>query len=229
MRLAETVRRLRKPADPLGSGEHPVILHPGVVERYVLGTLLGNLDGATVCHGEGRFRPEHFGSGEAQFREDLSLLLDPLVPLRSGSYRFTVEGLPASPCTFIEGGRLLQPILDTKYARRLGRAPTPPPYDMDTIYLEGPPVLDLEQAWSAADGGALVLSVLGIHTQDPASGDFSLAAPQCLRIGRGGTLGRLRATLSGNLWSVLQSDDLRFVRFPGEHTPGILLRCRLDG
>lgn len=225
-RLALTVRLLGKPADPLAPGERSVLLHPGVVERYVLGTLLGNLDGATVWNGEGRFRREDFGSGKALLREDLTLRLDPLVPLRSGSYRFTVEGLPAARCTFVSRGRLLQPILDVKYARRLGRKPTPPPYDMDTLFLEGPEPLAPEEAWGSAD--ALVLSVLGIHTQDPASGDFSLSAPQCLRIGDGGPVGRLRATLSGNLWSVLQSPDLALVRFPGEHTPGLLFRCRLD-
>ena len=47
---------------------------------------------------------------------------------------------------------------------------------MDTIFLEGPPATDLDDAVALADGGALVLSVLGVHTQDFTSGDFSLSA-----------------------------------------------------
>ena len=43
-----------------------------------------------------------------------------------------------------------------------------------------------------------MLSVLGIHTQDSASGDFSLSAPQVLRIDEGALGGRSRATISGN-------------------------------
>ena len=37
-------------------------------------------------------------------------------------------------------------------------------------------------AGGGSDDGALVLSVLGVHTQDSASGDFSLSAPQALRV-----------------------------------------------
>ena len=81
---------------------------------------------------------------------------------------------------------------------------------------------------SQASGGALILSVLGTHTQDSASGDFSLSAPQALAIGPSGLAGRLRATISGNLFDTLSSDALRFVRFDHEHTPGLLFPCRLD-
>ena len=77
-------------------------------------------------------------------------------------------------------------------------------------------------------GGVLVLSVLGVHTQDSASGDFSLSAPQALHANHGALGGRLRGTISGNLFEALNSPDLTFVAFPGEHTPGLLLPCRFD-
>ena len=74
----------------------------------------------------------------------------------------------------------------------------------------------------------MVLSVLGVHTQDFTSGDFSLSAPQAITIGPKGLAGRLRATISGNVFELLRSPELELVRFPGEHTPGLLVRCRLD-
>ena len=74
----------------------------------------------------------------------------------------------------------------------------------------------------------MVLSVLGVHTQDFTSGDFSLSAPQTLAVGPSGLEGRLRATISGNVFELLRAPDLALVRFPGEHTPGLLVRCRLD-
>ncbi len=205
-----------------------MILHPRVVEDYAIDTLLSNLDGATVAHGEGHFRREQFGSDEPVLREDLGLRLDPLRPLSSGSYRFTREGVPAATCRYIERGRLLRPLLDLKYARRLGLSPTPLPHSMDTLFLEGSASIPLELALQRAVGGALVLSVLGVHTQDSASGDFSLSAPQVLRIGADGYAGRLKATLSGNLFDLLQDDRLELVAFEGEHTPGLLVDCRLD-
>lgn len=227
-RLVRTASRLRVDAEPMTGGVHPVLLHPRVVESYVLETLLTNLGGAAVFHGEGHFRREQFGSARPVLREDLTLRLDPLEPLKLGSYRFTSEGVPAAPCSFIDRGRLVSPILGLKYARRLGLPPTPLPYGLDTIHLEGPEPLDLDAALEEMDNGALILSVLGVHTQDSASGDFSLSAPQALRVSGGERGGRIRATISGNLFDLLADETLRLVRFDGEHTPGLLLRCRLD-
>ncbi len=227
-RLVELAARLRETAEPGTGGERPVLLHPHVVERYALSTLLHNLQGSTIAHDEGHFRREQFGAGEPAIREDLSLRLDPLVPLRSGSYRFTTEGVPAARFTYIEHGRLRSPILDLKYASRLELEPTPPPYSMDTLHLEAASETRFDDAVRDAVGGVLVLSVLGVHTQDAASGDFSLSAPQTLGIGPGGVGGRLRCTISGNLFRVLRDERLRLVRFDGEHTPGLLFPGRVD-
>jgi len=227
-RLIETRKALAETAAPPAGGIHPLILHPDVVERLVLGTLLHNLDGATVEHGEGRFRREQFGGPEPVLRQDMTLRLDPLQPLRSGSYRFSVEGLPADRCTFIESGRLVRPLLDLKYARRLGMAPTPIPYDSDVLHLEGSTPRPLAETCAVAGRSVLILSVLGLHTQDRGSGDFSLSAPQALVVDAEGFAGSLRATFSGNLFELLQDDATRFVAFEGEHTPGLLVHCRLD-
>ena len=227
-RLMDTVEQMNHPAESLEGGMHPVLLHPNVVEGYVLDTLLSNMSGNAVAHGEGHFQREQFGSDKPVLREDISLRLNPLQPLKRGSYRFTSEGVPAAPCTYIERGRLIQPLLDMKYARRLGLEPNPLPMGTDTLSFEGAVALELEAAFTEAAGGALILSVLGAHTQDSASGDFSLSAPHALALDPGGPAGRLRATISGNLFEILASDGLRFVRFQGEPTPGLLFPCRLD-
>jgi PmbA protein len=226
--LVTLVLALRASATTQPGGLVPVLLHPDVVEEYVLGVLLHNLDGAQVAHGTGAFRKEQFGDVAPVLREDVTLRTDPLVPLAAGAYRFSQEGLPAAPCTYVDSGRLKSPILDLKYARRLGWPVTAIPAAMDTLFFEGPPVLSHEAAIAASPGGALVLSVLGVHTQDFSSGDFSLSAPQTLAIGNHGFTGRLRATISGNVFERLRSKELALVRFPGEHTPGLLMRCRLD-
>jgi len=226
--LVEFVLGLRTTAASRPGGILPVILHPDVVDDYVLGVLLHNLDGTQVAHGTGAFRKEQFGSGAPVLRDDLTLRTDPLIPMAAGAYRFSQEGLPSRPCVFVDKGRLMTPLLDLKYARRLGLAPTSNPSSMDTLFFEGPPSISYDDALASADGGALVLSVLGVHTQDFSSGDFSLSAPQTLAIGPDGLEGRLRATISGNVFELLRSPELSLVRFPGEHTPGLLVHCRLD-
>jgi PmbA protein len=220
---------LREDASKRPGGLVPVLFHPDVVEELFIAALLHNLDGAAVAHGTGAFRREQFDAREPVLREDLTLRHDPLVPLAAGAYRFTQEGLPARAVTYVVGGRLVSPLLDTKYARRLALTPTPSPSAMDTVFLEGPEPRSYEAAAAEAAGGALVLGVLGVHTQDFTSGDFSMSAPQTLALGDGGRFGgRLRATISGNLFAILRSPALRLVAFPGEHTPGILALCHLD-
>jgi PmbA protein len=226
-RLVATVERLRGPEAAVRSGIVPVLLHPNVVEEYVLDTLFHNLDGAAVAHGESAFGLDAFGSDRPVLREDLALRLDPLLPLRSGAYRISGEGVPASRISFVEGGRLSTPVLDLKYARRLSRPPTAIPYAMDAVRFEGEHEAALPAALSRASGGLLVLHVLGVHTQDPSSGDFSLSAPQSLAVSDGSLGGRVRATISGNLFDLLRRDDTAFVRFEGETTPGLLVRCRV--
>jgi PmbA protein len=190
--------------------------------------LFENLDGASIAHGRSRFARGQIGSDEPVVREDLDLAVDPLQPLRAGSYRFTTEGVPASRCRFLHRGRIEHVVLDLKYARRLGGEPTALPHGMDAVRFGGPELRPLADALAASAGGALIPSVLGAHTLDAASGDFSLAAPQAVRIDGGALGGRARATISGNVFDLLRSDSLALVEFPDETTPGLLVRCRVD-
>jgi PmbA protein len=224
--LMKTAAQVATETPPIESGTRRVLLHPRVVESYVLGTLMQNLDGSAVAHEESAFSRERFGSGEASLREDIGLSIDPLQPHRSGSYRFTGYGLPAAPTTFIERGRLVQPILDVKYGRRLGLPPTPVPFGHDTVAFGTDERLAESDALAQAD--VLVLSVLGVHTQDTISGDFSLSAPMALVVREGRIDGRIRGTISGNVWDTLRNPDLRFVEMPHETTPGMLMTCRFD-
>lgn len=224
--LADRATALREPASAPAGGVVPVLLDPSVVEAFVIPATLHHFQGATVANGEGRFGREHFARRDAVFRDDLSVRVDPLLPLRAGSYRFTLEGVPAAPCTYLDRGCLVTPILDFKYARRLGREPTPVPHGTDALFLECDTVVDEAAGRDAA--AVWIFSVLGVHTQDFSSGDFSLSAPQGLRLGDGEFRGRLGGTISGNLFEVLRSPAMRFVRFEGEHTPGILAPIRFD-
>lgn len=224
--LMLTAAEIAKEGAKVSPGVHRVLLHPRVVENYVLGTLFQNLDGAAVAHEESAFERSRFGSDSPSLREDIELSIDPLQPYRSGAYRFTGFGLPAAPCTYVELGRLVQPVLDVKYARRLKLEPTPVPFANDTVRFGTQERMPYARALEQA--GVLVLSVLGVHTQDHISGDFSLSAPIALALDAGAPAGRLRGTISGNLWDTLREADLRFVDVPHETTPGMLFRCRFD-
>lgn len=221
-------RALSEPSELRGGADRPVLLHPDVVESWVIPALLKNLSGRAVDRGESAFDAASFRERRPLLGERLTIALDPTRPLGSGSYRFTPEGIPARPVTLVDGGRLVSPILDLKHARRFGLLPTAVAHGTDTVALSGVPRLSAAEAMGDADGGLVALRVLGVHTLDAASGDFSLAAPQSLRIAGGRARGRVRATLVGNLFEALRDPRLRFVAFEGEPQPGILIRGRVD-
>lgn len=64
-----------------------------------------------------------------------------------------------------------------------------------------------EELLGIIDTGYLVQSVMGAHTANPTSGDFSVTSSTILRIENGDIVGPLaQAGISGNLVSALQSN-----------------------
>jgi predicted Zn-dependent protease len=224
---ADLAVRLGRAEEPVASGLCPVIFHPVLVEMLLQTFLFGNLSGHAVYHGQSAFRREQFDEREQPFRQDLRVGVDPTRPWAAGSYRFTAEGIPAAPTDFIRQGALVTPILDRKYARRFGRPPTALPGSGDTLILEGPPRITFTEALRTAGAGLFALGLLGLHTQDPSRGEFSLSAPQGLSIRGGELAGRSRVVLSADLLGLLATDDLHLVEFPGFEVPGLLMPCRV--
>jgi PmbA protein len=227
-RAIEILRCLREdvrvPSGPLDGA----LLHPDVVSGWVIPSILHNLSGRAVARGESAFRIGDFRDGAGRYGSALGVEIDPLRPLHPGSYRFSAEGVPAARTVLVEGGRLRTPVLDRKHARRFALPPTAIPLTTDSVVLSGLPRSREESFLSVLDRGILVLRVLGVHTLDPASGDFSLAAPQALAIVSGRPAGRLRVTLAGNLFEALRDPSARLVDFEGEPQPGLFLRCGVE-
>lgn len=210
----------------LVSGEMEVVLEPDVVEGLIGHYLLGNMLGSNVANGQSAYRPDDFGTRQIM-REDLSLRIEPLRPMHSGSYYCTREGVPAADLTLVDKGLLVSPVLDVKYANRLGKRPTPLAQNTSSLVLHCP----LEEEKQIMQGGAaslLVCSVLGLHTQDATSGNFSLTAGQALEVQRDGSVGgKIKAVISGNIFNALNEKDTRFARVPGKDFPMMRLRCRV--
>lgn len=220
---AQYLQPLRTSTDGISNGRHTVVLHPDVAYSLFSFYVWGNLGGSAVYHGQSPFTIDHFRNNERVFRNDLLVTVEPWEPLGLGSFSYTGEGLPSAPATYIERGRLTQPILDLKYARRLGLPPTTPPGGAHSIHMRS----DTQTAWSTLqpqlDTAILVLGVLGLHTQDRSSGTYSLATSQALLIKNGTLAGRIKATLNGNFFDQLRDDALRFVEFEGQPTPAFVL------
>ncbi len=217
------LQHLRAPMDGGSSGTRIVVLHPDVAYSLFSFYVWGNLGGSAIYHGQSPFRIEDFRRGQQVFRDDLTVRVDPWQPLGPGSFMYTSEGLPSAPVTYIDRGRLTQPVLDLKYARRLALAPTTPPGSEQSVLIEAGDVSDWEMLLGELDDAILVLSVLGLHTQDRTSGNYSLSTSQALLVRDGQVRGRVKATLNGNLFDQLRDTRVRLVRFKGQHSPGFAL------
>lgn len=210
-----------------------VILTPRVVESFIGHYVMHNLAGENVAEGRSRYSLEQFREGARVFRDDVSLIIDTAVPMGPGSYLCTSEGIPSGRAALIEGGRLAAPILNMKYARRCKMAPTPipaggmPPGHAG-LMLRAENIESWAQLFSRADDAILVDSVLGMHTQDPTTGNFSLAVPDGIVMRAGQFAGAAKVVISGNFMSAMNEVDTRFALSEDDPNPGIELTCHVE-
>ncbi|HYH04748.1 MAG TPA: metallopeptidase TldD-related protein, partial [Bacillota bacterium] len=220
--ITETVRvgkLLQQNAAAKLSGPVTLILPPDTFESLCSHFLLTNLYGSLVVNRQSRFTAEDFTGNRQILREDLDLVANPLLPYRSFSYICSAEGVPAKAQTFIKDGRLLTPVLNLKYAKKMGMEPT--------ALLGGGFFIKSRQpmpGWDELIGqtkrGLIVYSVLGLHTQDASSGQFSLTADQCLMVEDGQITGKVKAVINGDFLASLLKPESQFCTVAGEDNPG---------
>ncbi|MBI4493620.1 MAG: hypothetical protein HY690_12590 [Chloroflexi bacterium] len=223
--VGRTVEALKQP-DQFSPGPMPVVLPPSVLEEFVRTFLGANLAGSGVVNGQSAFKLEDFTSGRQVARADVDLWVDTTLPLEPAASPCSSEGVPGGRLALVRGGKLVTPMLDLKYAARAGLPPTPVPRGHPGLLLRlGSPLATESQLIGQVERGLLVLSVLGMHTQDPTTGTYSLVAPQSRVIRNGQLGGTAKAVLAGNFFANLQDAATRFASFPLELNPGALLHC----
>ncbi|KGP76615.1 peptidase [Desulfosporosinus sp. Tol-M] len=189
-------------APPVGS-QTQVILAPSLTEDMLGQFILPNFSGDRVLEGQGAFSKESFLEHKLVFHPHFSLLLDPLRPLELGSYLVTSEGVPADRTVLARNGKLQTPFLRVKDSVRWGAKPTAIPRGTAGLYLKHKTEVSWAEALQDVEDGVLVLTVLGLHTQEVVSGSYSLSAPHSLRILKGQIVGKTDVKLTGNFFADL--------------------------
>jgi len=205
-----------------------VIFTPAVVEEMVGQFILPNLMGENVLNGQSAWEEGNFRAGRVVFDSQLSLVLDPLRPLEWGSYLVTAEGVPARRSVLVQNGSLQTPILRLKDAKRWGGEATALPHGTSGLYVYADSAEDWLPALESIDDGVLILSVLGLHTQNAVTGDYSLSAPQALRIKQGKIMGRIDVKLNGNFFQDMASAQTRYARTELDTYPGMILQTGIQ-
>lgn len=194
LNLYEAMHTVAPPVGP----QTQVILAPSMTEEMLGQFILPNFSGDRVIEGQGAFLKESFLENKLVFHPHFSLLIDPLRPLELGSYLVTPEGVPAERTVLVFDGQLQTPFLRVKDSVRWGAKPTAIPQGTAGLYLKHKEEVPWVQALQGVEDGVLVLSALGLHTQEAVSGSYSLSAPHSLRILKGQIVGKTDVKLTGN-------------------------------
>lgn len=218
------------------SGPYDVVLSPVAFAELLGAVLIPSLSGRNVHAGRSKFAQS---MGQQVIDPALSILDDPFLERGLSSTRWDAEGVSTRKIAYIRDGILESFSYDLKTAYRYGQESTgnavrgghggAPAIGTHNIMVEGPR-MDV-----MADEAIYVEDVVGAHTANPLSGDFSVELTNPFRVSGGayGTPVR-KAMMSGNVFGMLADvaglgkDDrvigsfvLPSIRLPKQHIIGV--------
>lgn len=219
-KLAEESARLAVEAyNPIKvSGTFDVILSPIALTEFLSTFLIPNINGYKVARKESSFAGR---CGELISSEGVTVFDDSTLPKGIGSTPFDSEGILCKKKAIVEDGVLKGFLFDLKSAVLAGSKSTgngfrstfssEPAVSPTNLVLAG----DMRDVMGEAGRGIFVRDVMGIHTVNPTTGDFSLPIDIGFEF-EGGELERpVSATLTGNFFEVLKNlrlgKDVRWV------------------
>lgn len=229
--IQKTISRTQnlKKRTSITGGKMKVILMPEVAEYFIGYYLLGNLSGNKVANRRSCFSIEDFRSQKKVIREDISLIVDGTRDYQQGSYVSTFEGVPSGRLNLIYQGKLNSPILDLKYAKKLGYRPTPIPAGRGSVSLQSRRINKFETLIKSIKKGIIIYDILGMHTQDSTSGNYSLTAPNCILVEGGEMKGGCKAIIAGNFFDALRQDNTELAYIEFENNPAIVMDSLVIG
>jgi len=209
---AEKVDSLRESSE-IPKGKVPVVMNPDAFGMLMWFGIVPAIDGENIRKGKSVYEGR---KGEQVASENLLMKDDPTKDWGIGSGPFDDEGVPSEETSIIKDGRLKRFIYDLEEAKKSDTESTangmrggfknPPEITDRNIVLrgEGKDKDDL-----LPDDGILVDGVMGAHTLNPASGDFSVVATPAWLVENGEIKGKVEgAMISGNLPETLKSIEL---------------------
>jgi PmbA protein len=217
------------------SGTFDVLLRPLAMAELLEYTLLPALAADDVQKGRSSLRGR---VGEKISSESLVIADDGLVPGGMDSSAFDGEGVPSQRTVLIDGGILKGYIYDSYTAGKEGVPSTGnavrsgysdvPRVGNRNLIVSSPDARDL----LAETKGYLVNGLIGAHTANPISGDFSVEAKNAFLIAPGEEAKPIRSLmLAGNFFELLKDIEIgRDVRAIGAIvTPTVKFRMKVVG
>ncbi len=214
-KAGETAMSLRKPTAVKSGGRFDIVLRPEVAAELVVDWMVSAATGDEAMRGKTVWSGK---LGEPVAQSALALVDDPFAPEAIGAVPFDDEGLAVSRLPIVEGGTLRNYLFDSWDAHRhkvtstrsavRGDFKSRPTTGTHYLVLSSAASQPLDKLLAGVDRGFLVESVLGAHTANVTTGEFSVTSPNVWRIERGAVVGASSdIAVAGNLPALLQKAD----------------------
>jgi PmbA protein len=168
-------------AGPVADGRYPVILENQVAAEF-LDLLAESLSGENLVKGRSLLAKRR---GQRVFSPAVTILDDGVMPKGLGTAPFDDEGTPAAAKTLVHRGVVEGFIFDRLWGAAAGESTTgnavrgglkaPPGVGFTNLRL-APGSGGLAELAAGLERGLVISEVMGAHTADPVSGEFSLGA-----------------------------------------------------
>jgi len=204
---------------PVPTGQYTLVLDPEVAA--VLVEVIGELFLSSSIHKNRSMLKDKLGQQVAS--RVLTLIDDGRLPGRLGSSSFDAEGVPTQRTIMMESGVVKSFLYDLKNAKIAGVNSTGnavrstgslPDVGFTNLYVE-PGQGTLDDFLDAPGPKLYITELMGVHTVDPVSGDFSLGAKGALCESSSEYRPVAGITIAGNLMDLMMKvssvgGDLRF-------------------
>ena len=169
----------------LGAKSAPTMKCPAILRNSVVSDLLDFLSASFSAEEIDKKRSMLAEKkGEHLFSDHISIIHDGLLSGGMGTAAFDGEGTPMTKTVLVDQGFVRDFLFDTYYARKLGVEPngcsvrgikSPPSIGFSNLYIQ-PGKKSFETLLTGVAQGILITDLMGIHTANPVTGDFSLGA-----------------------------------------------------
>jgi PmbA protein len=196
-------------------GEMTVIFRPTALAELLDHTLVPSVIGDAAQRGESAFTGRE---GQQVAAPDVTVLDDPTIPGGLSSGRSDDEGVSSRPNILIDGGVLEGFLYDSFTANQYGLQSTgnavrgggsgwktQPEAGVSNIVVQVPSRGNLDDLIAEVDRGLLIHDVMGAHTANMSTLDFSINTTMPFEVRKGEIVGvRDALMLGGNLGDALQ-------------------------
>ncbi|MGB0651952.1 MAG: TldD/PmbA family protein, partial [Thermoplasmatota archaeon] len=211
---ADKAVRLADP-QPFSSGKRDVLFAPDAFGELLHGIVVGALMGDDVSRSRSVWADR---MGDRVAHGGLSLWDDPRHAKGLGTTASDDEGLATRRLPLLEAGRVATFLYDSWDAHEHGAAASPcalrgsfkalPRAGTHHLVLEHANTRPADDLVADVEQGLLVDSILGAHTANPTTGDFSVTAPNAWLIEGGQIVGAAQeSAIAGNLPRLLEGLD----------------------